>query len=60
MKKGLNFTLQMLDYCRVYLKKIYNTFDINQNGKMDLQEFEALTTKLMPGKPRWQINAMFQ
>ncbi|CDW84007.1 UNKNOWN [Stylonychia lemnae] len=36
LKKGLNFSLQMLDYCRFFLKRIYHTFDINQNGNMDL------------------------
>eukprot|EP00347_Sterkiella_histriomuscorum_P019587 403341060 len=60
MKKGLNFTLQMLDYCKFFLKKMYQTFDINQNGLMDLNEFENLIKKMMPEKPRWQVNAMFQ
>ena len=60
MSIGLKTAIRFYETAKNFYKKLYNSFDANEDGYIDYDEFTNLIKKIDPDRPRWKIIAIFE
>lgn len=60
MSIGLKTAIRFYESAKAFYKKLFVSYDTNEDGYIDYDEFKELINKIDPEKPRWKIVAIFE
>lgn len=57
---GLKTAIRFYESAKAFYKKLFISYDINEDGYIDYDEFKELIQKIDPERPRWKVIAIFE